>query len=232
VAGTTTDKFLGILQRAWNESEAFLDTNVVAGLLGSEEAAGHLLAWLLASDLRGWHSIAANELRKMVARRLAPPDVCLEKLWDYAHASITSDQDEMPNLFALMHLAKSDSVRQWFARPLISLCEREANAYRRFGFEGLECLVKSGGATHLRPFLPIIARLAGTAEDPVYQDAAKRILRAVGDMNQDDRIRGVWIKDSISNWIDRHSVYRTTNGPFEKANNYALHNTLPAYATE
>jgi hypothetical protein len=234
------DKYIEILQRCWDENKAFWDRDAALSLLGSEDSVGYLLAWVLASDLRGWHFIAAKELRKSIIRHAAPPQSWLEQLWNYAHASITSDPDEMQHLFGLMHMAKADSVRQWFAEPLVSLCGRQTDSYAWLGFEGVECLVQAGGLTHLRRFIPQLILLAKSAETPVYREAAARTLELVGTQIQPEgilsaeRIRDfvlqigkpLSIRCKIGQGLSEFNYHQSRN-----PNDYTTQNRISKYAT-
>jgi hypothetical protein len=172
------DQYLEILQRSWNEREGILEVELMCKFLGSgsPECVGYLLAEVLASDLRGWQASAAKELRSIVAQHSDPPEAWLQRLWDFTHAAITSDPDEMMHLFTLIQSARSDTVRNWIAEPLVALSERKSDVHRWLGFQGLECLILSGGSVHLRPFFSRLAALANSIETPRFRQAARRLL--------------------------------------------------------
>jgi hypothetical protein len=222
VRARTEDKFFAILQECWDQSQGFWDRNKALQLLGNEDLIGQLFSWVLASDLRGWHSIAAKELRKSIACHESPPDFWLEELWRHACSSITSDPDEMQHLFSLMHVAKSDSVRNWFAEPLISLCERRIEAYVWLGFEGLEALIQAGGAIHLKEFMPRLIFLGRTLDNPIYRQALVHVLQqSFVDLRGLRTLSSELIKDMVcqnskplsSQWIFSQSLSETNIDP-------------------
>jgi hypothetical protein len=232
VQDKTADKLLEFLSRCQNEHGVW-DADVALSLLGNARNAGSFFAHILESELRGWHPTAAYELRKILARDPEPPVWWIEKLWNYTRGAITADPDEMPNLFALMHSARSDSVREWLAEPLVSLCEGSAAAYRWFGFEGLECLVESGGLTHLKRLVPRLARLAKTEENEVYREAANHVLGLSQKwLYRDSSSQFESIKSIALVIKKRVNLYREFAQRFGINYDQSLQNTIPAYATK
>jgi hypothetical protein len=199
--------------------------------LGSGDAVGYLLAGVLASDLRGWQALAAKELRRIVARHSDPPQAWLQQIWDFAHATLTSDPDEMTHLFALIQSARSDTVRNWVAEPLVTLAERESDVYRRWGIEGLECLISSGGSLHLRRFWLRIAALATSIRSPEFRRAAQHLLQLSWNQLRESRGQPTW--SSMPGEKGRANVKalqasRPINQSLNEINKYPLTNLLHA----
>ncbi|OHB76739.1 MAG: hypothetical protein A2Z25_02460 [Planctomycetes bacterium RBG_16_55_9] len=172
----TEDECLRILAGHWDDATHILDIQGLTEEVGGEDAAADLFAATLTFGLRVWERYVADALRDIILGHLLPQKRWLKSLWDYSEATIDSDPDEFVRLYTLISAAKADFVRTWMAKPLLGLCQNESESRRMLGFQGLECLIKSGAAESVKRFESYLRQIAISAPDIRDKKAATELM--------------------------------------------------------
>ncbi len=172
----TKNRCLSILSKHWDDETAILNVLALTEEVGGTDAAASLFTDTLSFGLRIWERHAADALRNIIIGHLLPQKEWLRSLWNYSETMIDTDPDEFVRLYTLISAGQSDFVRAWMAKPLVTLLQSGSESRRMLGFQGVECLIKSGAAESVKRCQPVLREIAIGASDTRDKAAATELI--------------------------------------------------------